>query len=198
MKAAFAQWENRIAPVFDVAHRFYIIEIDSGQVIWEAYEELLYDLPVRKVSRLVELGIEVLVCGAISRPLHEMVRACGIQVIPFVAGDLVQVMRAWLSDRLDGDVFAMPGCMGRGRRGRLRMNGTFLEEKGMMRGRQGRKMGAGRGQNQGGRPGRTGGAGEGPAGYCRCPRCGYREPHERAMPCFEKKCPECGAVMTRE
>jgi uncharacterized Zn-finger protein len=38
----------------------------------------------------------------------------------------------------------------------------------------------------------------GPSGNCVCPWCGQREPHERGVPCFERKCPKCGAVMTRE
>ncbi len=46
--------------------------------------------------------------------------------------------------------------------------------------------------------GRGGGRGLGPGGYCVCPKCGYREPHRPGQPCMEKKCPKCGAVMTRE
>ena len=38
----------------------------------------------------------------------------------------------------------------------------------------------------------------GTGGLCVCPQCGQREPHQRAMPCFEQKCPKCGATMTRE
>ena len=58
-------------------------------------------------------------------------------------------------------------------------------------------FGKGRGGGQG--PGRKGGsAAAGPGGYCVCPHCGYREPHERAQPCYEKKCPQCGTRMVRE
>ncbi|MEA3400819.1 MAG: hypothetical protein U9R79_06170 [Armatimonadota bacterium] len=47
--------------------------------------------------------------------------------------------------------------------------------------------------------GRMGGdaAGAGPGGTCVCPNCGYEEQHERAAPCNERTCPECGATMTR-
>jgi len=45
--------------------------------------------------------------------------------------------------------------------------------------------------------GLKGGMGMGPGGYCVCTKCGYKMPHERGSPCYGKKCPECGAEMTR-
>lgn len=57
------------------------------------------------------------------------------------------------------------------------------------------------GPGAGGGPGRRGGGGgfgAGPGGFCICPACGYREPHQRGFPCSEKKCPQCGTLMTRE
>jgi len=46
--------------------------------------------------------------------------------------------------------------------------------------------------------GRMGGSGEGPSGECACTKCGHRVPHERGVPCYQRKCPECGAALTRE
>ncbi len=58
----------------------------------------------------------------------------------------------------------------------------------------------------GGRGGYRGGQGagkgymrgfRGPEGECVCPRCGYRVPHQRGVPCRMLKCPKCGTPMTR-
>jgi hypothetical protein len=46
--------------------------------------------------------------------------------------------------------------------------------------------------------GRMGGFGLGPSGECVCPRCGYRTPHQRGVPCYDQTCPKCGSKMTRE
>jgi hypothetical protein len=45
--------------------------------------------------------------------------------------------------------------------------------------------------------GRGGGIGAGPGGDCICPNCGEKGSHQMGTPCFEQKCPKCGAAMTR-
>jgi predicted Fe-Mo cluster-binding NifX family protein len=116
-KIAFPHWDNRIAPVFDTARRIVLIEVQRGRIIKEEQGFLPEKLPVSKVIRLLDMGVGVLVCGAISRPMHALVSAYGITVVPFVAGGLREVIDAWLRGRLTQDAFSMPGCRRRGRRG---------------------------------------------------------------------------------
>jgi hypothetical protein len=69
------------------------------------------------------------------------------------------------------------------------------------RGTKGSGGGAGRGSGQGrGRRGlgRMGGPSSGgPGSDCVCPQCGHKEPHERGIPCAQKKCPNCDVAMMR-
>jgi hypothetical protein len=58
----------------------------------------------------------------------------------------------------------------------------------------GRAMGMGQGQGRG----RMGGFGLGTGGSCLCPGCGQRVPHQRGVPCNQRKCPTCGKTMTRQ
>jgi hypothetical protein len=68
-------------------------------------------------------------------------------------------------------------------------------------GPRGQGRGTGRGTGRGGaRPGgrgRGGVSGAGPGGNCVCPNCGTKAAHQLRVPCYEQKCPNCGAVMTR-
>lgn len=40
--------------------------------------------------------------------------------------------------------------------------------------------------------------GMGSGGFCVCPKCGEKVPHEAGMPCSEVTCPGCGSRMVRE
>ncbi|MGB9836998.1 MAG: ferredoxin [Candidatus Saccharicenans sp.] len=50
-------------------------------------------------------------------------------------------------------------------------------------------------QTHGHHPGRLG---QGPGGYCFCPKCGYRQEHQPGVPCIEQRCPKCGSALIRE
>ena len=209
MRAAFVTWNDRIAPVFDVARHVRLVEVEAERVVRTDERALPEGPPAGRAVQLAELGTAVLVCGAISRPLELMVAAQGIQVIPFVVGDLTEVIDAWIGGKLDDERFAMPGCCGRFRRRPGGWPETNDKEGRTMRGRgrggagggAGRGAGGGRGsgRGQGRGAGRMGGARQaGPAGECVCPQCGHREAHERGVPCIQKVCPKCGTALTRE
>ena len=42
------------------------------------------------------------------------------------------------------------------------------------------------------------GQGMGAGGFCVCPKCGYRKPHQAGVRCMDERCPQCGSVMVRE
>ncbi len=56
----------------------------------------------------------------------------------------------------------------------------------------------GQGPGTGRGTGRGGEFAAGSGGSCVCPSCGKRITHQMGMPCYEQKCPDCGAIMTRE
>ena len=109
MKTAFAVWNNRIAPVFDVTRRVIIVESEAVPESPPTTVLLAGDQPLQKVRQLSELGADRLVCGAISRALQAALTAGGIRVIPFIAGDVQEVIDAWRGRQFEVDAFAMPG-----------------------------------------------------------------------------------------
>ena len=119
VKAAFASWNDRIAPVFDVSQWIQLVKTESGRIIHQNRESVAGETPSQKAFRLAELDVGILVCGAISRPMLAVIKAYGIEVVPFITGDLQEVIQAWLCGKLSGsDKYIMPGCQrtGAGRR----------------------------------------------------------------------------------
>ena len=120
MKVGIPYWKGRVSPVFDVAGKVLVIDIVDG--VATTRQEVLFDVedPHWRASRLSEAGVEVLVCGAISRSLEHAIISEGIEVISQTCGDVECVLSAFIDGRLRQGDFAMPGCSGRGRRRRQR------------------------------------------------------------------------------
>ena len=112
--------------MFDVAEHLLVVNIEDGGEASRTEERIQETVASRKAARLAELGVDTLVCGAVSRPLEEMVMASGIQVIPWRCGPVDSVLEAFASGRLKEEAFLMPGCCGRRRqaRGRGRHRGS--------------------------------------------------------------------------
>jgi predicted Fe-Mo cluster-binding NifX family protein len=116
MRVAITIWDNRVSPVFDTARELLVAQVDGRQLLDRRQENLGHPAPGLRVDRMRELNVDTLICGAISRPLAEMLAAAGIRVIPFVAGDADEVLAAYLNGELPAPSFAMPGCRcGQGR-----------------------------------------------------------------------------------
>jgi len=108
---------ERISPVFDVSQHFVLVDVEEGREISRRAETVAVAEPLVKLDRLSEWAVSAVICGAISRPLAEMLIASGVRVIPFVAGDAEDVLAAYLRGELPGPSFVMPGCRcARGRR----------------------------------------------------------------------------------
>jgi predicted Fe-Mo cluster-binding NifX family protein len=118
MRLAVPEHQGRIAPVFDCCKRLMIVM----QLPLE--DELLQNedwasLPrLTRAARLMELKVELLVCGGISCWMEEQIRRHGIPMIPWVAGDVWEVLAALRQGRILDPQYAMPGRAGCTRRRR--------------------------------------------------------------------------------
>jgi predicted Fe-Mo cluster-binding NifX family protein len=117
MKIAIPIWQGRISPVMDVAARMLVAEYDGTGEVSRVEESLGDDFIPRRARHLADLGVNVLICGGISRPLLTLITAQGITVIPGITGKIEQVLEAYRYNRLHIPKYMMPGH-GRCRRGR--------------------------------------------------------------------------------
>jgi predicted Fe-Mo cluster-binding NifX family protein len=113
VRVALSIWEGRIAPVFDVSREVELLTIDDGAVTARHRASITTPTAAEKASRLQELGVETLICGAISAPLQQELSRRGLRIIGFVAGDAERIVKALIAGNLPNPAFAMPGCGGR-------------------------------------------------------------------------------------
>jgi predicted Fe-Mo cluster-binding NifX family protein len=105
-----------VSPVFDVATRLLLVRLE-GEAELERKEVVLVEKePEQIVRSLGELGIEVLICGAISQGLQAVLEFVGIRVLAQVCGEIEGVVAAYRTGRLNRPEFIMPGCCGGARR----------------------------------------------------------------------------------
>jgi len=118
VKIAVPEHQGRISPVFDSSRQILVFEVDEERRIAEPHQEDWSTLdPLRRAARLHELEIDVLLCGGISAWLAEQILAQGIELVPWVAGEIEQVLEAHLNGRLPDPQMSMPGCCRRRWRG---------------------------------------------------------------------------------
>jgi predicted Fe-Mo cluster-binding NifX family protein len=118
VRVAIANFDGRVSPVFDVARRLLLVDVDARSEAVRQEVSLADCDPLSRVGRLVGLGVEVLICGAISRPLEAALLSAGIQVVAQTCGPVDEVLAAYGAGRLNGQAFLMPGSCGRRRRAR--------------------------------------------------------------------------------
>ncbi len=152
MKVAIPIFRSRVSPVFDWCTRLLLVRIRSGR------EETREDIEVgglgllERVERLSNTGTDVLICGAISDLLTRLLESKGIRVIPWIAGEVEDVIHALASDEFPHNRFLMPGCWTRkggsmaSQERRRRRQGKIVHRVSGQRGRgKGRGQGFGRG-----------------------------------------------------
>ena len=112
MKIAIPTWNGRVSPVFDTASRLLVVEITEESETARFETDISeYFLP-SKSMRLTGLGIDTLICGTISRPFASMITTAGIKLIPWISGQVEEIVQAFLANMLFDPRFIMPGCAG--------------------------------------------------------------------------------------
>ncbi|MGW8257132.1 MAG: NifB/NifX family molybdenum-iron cluster-binding protein [Thermoguttaceae bacterium] len=126
MKLAIPVWQGRISPVFDVAGQLLLVELKYGQECSREEQLLEETTSDERVRKLMQLGVNTLICAGISQSLESILVVRGISVIARVCGGIDEVLAAFLAGRLGEKRFAMPGCYRQRRQrrhGRCRQQG---------------------------------------------------------------------------
>ena len=96
----------------DAATRLLLVARRRGREVGRK-EIVLSPMPVADLAaNLAGLGVDVLLCAAVSEPLLRALEARGVRVERHVCGEVEAVLRAFCGGRLWRPEFRMPGCWG--------------------------------------------------------------------------------------
>ncbi len=122
MKIAITVWGNRVSPVFDAAAMILLVEIQNGGITSRQFVPFNPAISWRLGEMLKEMGVSVLICGAISEVPANFLSVSGIQLIPFVSGETEKILEALAKGIPIIPAFSMPGIGKHNRRCRNRQN----------------------------------------------------------------------------
>lgn len=112
MRIAVPIWEDKISPVLDAASRLLVIDLENRRES-SRFEIYLDEQDLtRRCYRMKGLGVDILICGAVSRPFMRMLDASGIEIIPGITGPTEDVLQSYLHGNLKHSEFKMPGFKG--------------------------------------------------------------------------------------
>jgi len=117
MKVAIPVWQDRVSSVLDFSQRLVVVELKDGGETSRVEIALSERNVFAKLAKLQELGIDVLICGAVSQLLASAFMACGIQLLPYVTGRVDDVLTAYQAGQLGLPQFMLPGWWPGARRG---------------------------------------------------------------------------------
>jgi predicted Fe-Mo cluster-binding NifX family protein len=110
MRIAVPICQGRVSPVFDVASRVILVQLKDQAELERKKVGLGQSQPEAIVHSLAALGVDLLICGAISRDLQMALESAGIKVLAHICGEVESVLAAYRAGSLQDPQFVMPGC----------------------------------------------------------------------------------------
>jgi len=110
VRVGVAVWKGRVSPVFDTSRQLLLVAFDDDRETERRLEGLLPSVPHQRARRVFELGVEVLICGAVSRSLALALAALEVRVVSWKSGEVEEVLQAYRGGSLADRRFSMPGC----------------------------------------------------------------------------------------
>jgi len=119
-KIAIPMWRGRVSPVMDTAEQLIVIDFKDNIEIARSEVGLSGGEYIRRAAEISEHGVDVLLCGMISRSFEESLESSGVEVVSQLCGNVECVLQAFIDGSIDTGGFDMPGSLNRKRRRRCR------------------------------------------------------------------------------
>ena len=99
MKIAIPLFKDRVAPHFGATSQVLLVEIKQDTIHQQAEWDVGGRSPMDIARRLLDLGIDKIICGGISRFCKEWLVNKGVRVEDNRKGEASEIVRSLLEDR---------------------------------------------------------------------------------------------------
>ena len=100
---------SRVSPVLDSCNRMCLIDIDHGREIGRREISLERATVPERIEVFDRWNIGKIICAGVSDLMGKYIAAKNIALISGIAGDLEEIIAAYIGNRLDDACFEMPG-----------------------------------------------------------------------------------------
>jgi len=111
MKIIIPQHNARISPVFDWSRKALEINVNLGMEVQRRTIDFSSLYGLARVQKLVERGVTIVLCGGISLQLEGCMIHYGIRIIPWISGNIDDVIHNYLKDTFYPQQWLMPGVI---------------------------------------------------------------------------------------
>lgn len=125
MKVAIPLFGSRVSPRFDCAPDILFATVDGGKVASREKFSILRWHPFQLINQLLQMGAEVVICGAIDAFAARFLAQRGLRVIPWVTGQAEEALKLFIEGRLEPGIILQP----RGKRRRWRFDRGGVQGK---------------------------------------------------------------------
>lgn len=97
---AMPVFEERISPLLDVSEKFVIYEINDRKITQRAVLNINSVSERTRIQKLKEIGVSVIISGAVSRYLSYIIIDSGMKHIPWASGPVDDVIKSYITGSL--------------------------------------------------------------------------------------------------
>jgi len=109
IRLAIPEFQSRVSPVFDLCTRVLIIDIENQRVVTRNKIFLEGFSLHERLNILLKSHASTVICAGISDLFHTMLKRADIRMVTGIAGEIDQIVTAYIGGDLDDPRFQMPG-----------------------------------------------------------------------------------------
>ncbi len=125
-------FQDRVSPLMDVSNRYIIYETEDGKIKQRIDISLNADAESQRVEKLKEIGVNTIICGAVSGYVAHIVDEKGMRLLSMIYGPIDEIIEHYLKNSLGTYCSGAGACNGRKRQRRAQCSSGAKGKQGKM------------------------------------------------------------------